>query len=469
VNPYGLHIWEVPFKLAQMPEVRASIAEWQRPDMGHWLYPPHIGVWVLLLALVLAPRSVTLPDLMVVLFFGGLSLTANRHLAIGMLVAAPILARQLTALWTMAASRLTRLSAWERPAATAALTTAISALLVWLSLGLTLERAGIGMERSRYPIGAAKFLNGHRLAGNLFNSYTYGNYLLFACYPQNRVFIDGRVDMYGGGVVGLYDIVRRAAPGWADCLRKYAVDICVLGASATEGRLMDGLHASPEWALVYWDDISAVYLRRVPRYQAFLQSARIYTVRADQFDEAALSAADRRRQAEEEYRAKLNEDPDCAMALYGLARCLGARGAREEALGPLRRAIVVQPQNGTLHYALGTFLMELGRLDEAEAAYHQALRLCPGQSEPYLAMSVIAHRRGRLDEAIADCRNALKYSPKNWKISWNLSVLYEEKGDIANALAAARNVVALNPEMKAAVEKVNALQSKLKNAESPQP
>src|SRR5437660_1119977 len=43
-----------------------------------------------------------------------------------------------------------------------------------------------------YPVGPARFLREHRITGAMFNTYEYGGYLIWALWPQQRVFIDGR-------------------------------------------------------------------------------------------------------------------------------------------------------------------------------------------------------------------------------------------------------------------------------------
>ncbi len=70
----------------------AVIAEWQRPDLAHWLDIRHVGAWVFLLAILAAPRRLRLTDALVVLAFGALALSAKRHTALAMIAVAPIAA-----------------------------------------------------------------------------------------------------------------------------------------------------------------------------------------------------------------------------------------------------------------------------------------------------------------------------------------------------------------------------------------
>ena len=424
----------------------AVISEWQRPDWAHWLDIRHVGAWIFLLAILAAPRRLRLTDALVVLAFGALALSARRHMALAMIAIAPIAAGQFSALWEKwGARRNKRLASSSIPlfpsfpwlpflqSAAAALVSI--ALAVAALGGFNLQRAGIGIDHRMFPEGAARFLADHQLDGNLFNSYEFGNYLLFARYPQNRVFIDGRVDVYGAEGLRLYSAVAHAEEGWQKTLDQYSIEICV---PATEKSadlpLLSALHRSPDWALVYWDEISAIYVKRAPDRQAFLGSAYIYSVRPDDFDPAVLESPERLSRAEEDYRTRFREDPNFAFAAYGLARCLIQSGQRGEAAALLEKAIALEPENATFRATFGTMLLQMGKLDEARLQLHAALegfQRIPGAADA----------------------SAVVY--------WNLSLLDEKKGDLESALSEAQETLKLRPKMTAAADRVRALQQKL--------
>jgi len=494
INPYGVHIWQVPLKLSGSPEVREVIAEWRRPDWAHWLDPRHVGAWVFLAAILAAPRRIALPDALVLLAFGALALSARRHLAMAMIAVAPIAAAQFSLLgrrgsellraWLEGSARrkdsflraLPRFLA-SAPLKLAGITLVCLALIAAALGGIRLKLAGVGLDKKTIPEGAAEFLQANKLAGNLFNSYHFGNYLLFRLYPENHVFIDGRVDVYGPKVLRLYAAVRNAEAGWQKILADHSVDICVLATErSTESRLLSALHGSPDWALVFWDNVSAVYVRHAPERATAtggarllapsLRSAYIYSVRPDDFDETVLRSPEALARAERDYRTKLhedNEEPKCALAAYGLAECLLVSGRAEEAVDLLRRATPLNPENATLRYALGIALLDTGKLEEAERPLLETLELGQYEPEAQLALSVLYQKEGRLDAALSHCRKALDLSPddRKWKALWNLSALCEQKGDLGEALTAAREVLRLRPDMASAAERARALQQKL--------
>jgi tetratricopeptide (TPR) repeat protein len=442
-NPYGFRIWEVPLKLASSTGMSAVIAEWQRPDLAHWLDIRHVGAWIFLLAILAAPRRLRLTDALVVLTFGALALSAKRHMALAMIAVAPIAAGQFSGLretWEKWDGR----EAWGRlknqwpwlpflpsfPASRFLQPAAVALVCVALAIaalgGFDLNRAGIGVDDWLFPEGAAAYLSLHKLDGNLFNSYEDGNYLLFARYPENRVFIDGRVDVYGTVMLRKYAAVAHAEPDWAKILAAYSVEICVLPTqSPTEARLLDALHRSPGWALVEWDDLSAIYLRRTSEHEAFLRREYVYSVRPDDFDFAILESPSRLESAERDYRAKLREDPTCALASYCLARCL----------------------------------IETDRLTEATSLLEKAIAYGLRTREPdaHLALSKLYLEAGKTDYALDQALKARRLSPGDWRVLWNLSVIYERKADLETALAFAREAVRLQPDLPGGAERVHAL------------
>lgn len=463
-NPFGVFIWEVPFKLAVSPEVKAKILEWRAPGIKDWLDPRHAGAWIFLLALVMAPRKVRIGDGLVVLVFGVMALTARRHLSLTMLLTAPIFARQLGLVWgrpvlqkrlrSKALPSLLRLAA----------ATIICAMVVFVALGgFQLPRAGVGLNTRYSPLGAARFLEKHELDGNLFNSYEIGNYLLFKRYPKNRVFIDGRVDMYGSGVIDLYDRVRQAKEGWRKLLAHYDIEVAVFGTTRnTDEKLMAAMHRSLDWALVYWDDTSAVYVQSTGAKKDFLARAYQYAVTPVNISYDLLSSSSGLKRAERDYRHKLEEGRDCVLALRGLAECLRMRGQFQRAADLLRKVVDLGPAYAAAKYNLAACLIQTGDLDEAERLLQQVLRSGMHQAEACRALGAIHNRRNNPRLALRYIKQSLRHEPGSWRSYLNLSILYEKTGDIPNAVAACKQAARLAPDEPDVRTRLDYLNGKLR-------
>ena len=110
----------------------------------------------------------------------------------------------------------------------------------------------------RWPASAADYLRGRDLPGEMFNSYNWGGYLIWRLYPEGRVFIDGRADLYGDEFIEEYLRVAYALAGWEETLARFGVGHAVIEASSPLAGVL-ALH--PAWREVYRDEMAAVFVR----------------------------------------------------------------------------------------------------------------------------------------------------------------------------------------------------------------
>jgi hypothetical protein len=109
-----------------------------------------------------------------------------------------------------------------------------------------------------YPVEGADFIRQHYPEARMFNSYAWGGYLINALYPQQRVFIDGRADMYGDALVEDYVKVVTIQSGWQDVLDRYDVDLVII---ERESALATVLRDSPTWHSAFSADAEEVFVR----------------------------------------------------------------------------------------------------------------------------------------------------------------------------------------------------------------
>jgi hypothetical protein len=93
----------------------------------------------------------------------------------------------------------------------------------------------------------------------VFNYYDYGGYLVWRLYPQgSRVFIDGRVEVYGPEVFSRYLRVSYLASGWQDVLVQSRPDAIVLPSAHP---LVGILQRDPDWTVLNRDGVATVFTR----------------------------------------------------------------------------------------------------------------------------------------------------------------------------------------------------------------
>ena len=135
--------------------------------------------------------------------------------------------------------------------------TFVLAAIVWFFP----SRAALeSIMQEKWPVRAVAYLRQHPAPKPMLNSYGYGGYLIWQMSDVNKVFIDGRADIYErtGVLLDYLRIARLAFPA-PFLLKAYNVQSCLLERQETLVTLLD---ASPEWQKIYGDQISVLYVRR---------------------------------------------------------------------------------------------------------------------------------------------------------------------------------------------------------------
>jgi tetratricopeptide (TPR) repeat protein len=102
------------------------------------------------------------------------------------------------------------------------------------------------------------------------------------------------------------------------------------------------------------------------------------------------------------------EDPRNAMALNYLGYMLADRGTRlEEALGYIRRALVVDPQNGAYLDSLGWVYFKMGKLELAEENLRKASDRISNDPTVHDHLADVYQKTGRLKMAVAHWERSL--------------------------------------------------------------
>lgn len=150
------------------------------------------------------------------------------------------------------------------------------------------------------------------------------------------------------------------------------------------------------------------------------------------------------------YERLLRDDPDSALARYGLGQLRTAQGRHAAALREYERTLELVPQFGAASYALGLTLQRLGRSTEAAqhvAAYQRNRQHRPVLQDPLLeevramtsgARQLIADAArlgdaGDVTASIALHERALEADPAAAQAHVNLIALYAQSGQAGKA------------------------------------
>lgn len=216
--------------------------------------------WPLLLLWRARRRGVDLAEVLLCAWFTATGLAVRRFTGFHTLVAVPFLMRDLDA-WIAA-------RAWPRwsapPRVRAAAACAACVLLCapeWWRAGPPF-RTAFPMEQ--VPVRACDFMAEHGVRGRAFNPFYFGGYLLWRFWPeyQRLPFID----IHQAGTPELRFRYMRAfyrPIGWSELEQRFRFDWVLLDRQQHGAdRLLDFVDADARFALVFLDDVGAVYVRR---------------------------------------------------------------------------------------------------------------------------------------------------------------------------------------------------------------
>lgn len=256
VNPNGARMFVYPFETLTSAAMQRYIQEWFSPDLHQTEWLPFALLLAATLGSALLGRArVRLAQSLLVVVFSLAALRSVRHIPLFVLVAVPVLATQLAAL----IPPRSREASGTRAIRVLNLVIASGVVLAALArVGGVLSNQGAA-ERARFPVAAVEWITANHPAANLYNSYGWGGYLIWRLYPEYRVFIDGRADVYGDAFIEQYLSVYRAEPGWEEELERRAVRLVLVEPDAP---LAKALSKSPgaRWRRAFADTESVVYV-----------------------------------------------------------------------------------------------------------------------------------------------------------------------------------------------------------------
>jgi hypothetical protein len=178
------------------------------------------------------------------------------------------------------------------------------ALAVTLVLVLALALAagprppfGFSFAADYYPEAACSFLDREGLPrGKLYNDVRFGGYLINRYYPPRTVFLDDRNEIHELLLREFWEIFRRSdVTAWNTLLASYGIDTALVRYHpTTRVRTPDGQDLGErgfsalwfparDWALVYWDDVAMVLVRRDAAPPELLERSEYHVLRPDDF------------------------------------------------------------------------------------------------------------------------------------------------------------------------------------------
>jgi len=274
VNPFGYHILLFPFKLVSDSYLMDNTEEFMSPNFHDSTIVPFKLLLLMVLALLAASRQrLNIIELALMLFFVNMALFSVRYIPLFAIIAVPISTRLANRLLSESKNRglcwLKRKDAGyaEIDAQTRGFLWPVS-IIVAMVLFSAYRGVTIRFDEKLKPVAAVEFLKKERIPGNMFDNDEFGDYIIYAAWPRYRVFIDGRLDMYGAERVKEYIKIRNTEAGWESVMKKYDMNWVIFDAPSPLCRYLLG---RSDWRLIYADKVANIFVRDLPIYQPLIR------------------------------------------------------------------------------------------------------------------------------------------------------------------------------------------------------
>jgi hypothetical protein len=264
-NPYG---WQLHAHLVQYLSadwIRDAVLEFRSPVFrteNTFLFELLLFAG-LMAAAALAGRRRLAPAVLILLWAHA-ALVSARHIPIYVIVAAPVIATELSALWLRLAAPRTVAATLERVAADWA--SQLGRISVWpavavaaLAVGPIPVRWPEDFPERRFPVAMVSRQEQVLQGAPVFAYDEWADYLIYRLGERARVFLDGRSDFFGPELVSDYLAVWSGRHDWEQILERHACGVVLVPASAAIASL---LKLSRNWRLVDDDGQAALFVRR---------------------------------------------------------------------------------------------------------------------------------------------------------------------------------------------------------------
>jgi hypothetical protein len=272
VNPFGYHILLFPFNLVSNEYIMDHVMEFLSPNFHE---PLPFKYFLLLMIGILAVSKVrsNFVEAALILFFTNMALYSARYIPLYAIIATPILMRHANSLIDDSSNWLVFFLK-RRGDAFEAIDSAAKGFL-WPTMGVLAVVFCTADGRINYafnpkvkPVAAVEFLKREPITGNMFDNDEFGDYIIYAAWPQYKVFFDGRSDMYGTERLKEYNKIAGFDTGWEDVLEKYNISWIIFDAQSGLSRF---LLRNDHWRLIYADKVAHIFVKNIPAYQYLIQ------------------------------------------------------------------------------------------------------------------------------------------------------------------------------------------------------
>ena len=307
----------------------------------------------------------------------------------------------------------------------------------------------IGIDQRNYPKKAVDFALENNIPSNMFNDFNSGAYLIGRAYPERKVFIDGRTELYGPDFFKQYmDLLKGDTSTFERIIDEYQINAIFLSVALNSmPDIADYLYKSPYWKLVFLNESAVIFLKDVPVNQELIKRYKIdlnkyivpkvdvkdlrlrtiypwpYIKRAFSFDlfkkdELVIL----------ECTEALRIMPHCAEAYHLRGKVYLRKGLYQDALENLRSSLLLLPNNVEALVDLGVCFQELKETKLSINTLKRAIMINKKYAPAYYRLGCVYLATNNETEAIYALNKAIRYELEEPSYHFKLAEAIDEKG-----------------------------------------
>lgn len=268
LNPSGARMYSYPFETLTSHAMMQYIQEWKSPNFHEPMFQALALLFLVTFsALALSGKRPRPGELLVLVVTALATLRSSRNVPFFALVAIPLLAEHS---WQWVINQ--PWGQWftkpeKRETGSALSLKIVLNILLLLITPLTVIAIRVGnsvanqqaTEAGLYPAAAVNFIAKEKPPQPIFNEYVWGGYLIWRLYPEYRVNMDGRADVYGDALVEEFLAVHDGEPKWREALQRQGIRTVLVKPDVPLASL---LREDSAWQKVFEDNASIIFVRK---------------------------------------------------------------------------------------------------------------------------------------------------------------------------------------------------------------
>lgn len=262
-------------------------------------------------------------------------------------------------------------------------------------LNIAIVYRNLPNTRIYYPEEAVKFIKEYGLNGNMYNQPSFGSYLIYNLYPNYKVFMDLRADVYVCCTLNDFYTLTQIRYSSDTKLKtfldyfwnKYNISYAILDTkkNTIQERIGKILVKDQNWSLIYWDDTTQLFLKKDGKNNKLLSM--FSTTEASPYGNSIFKG-NNLEVALKEYE-RMTKIADSAHSRNAIGYIMLREKKIEQAIDQFEKAIQIDSSFESPYMNLAEISLLNNKPQEAADLYQKALKLNETRAYIYMRLGQI--------------------------------------------------------------------------------